>query len=99
MWTASRGGIRVTQVVNYLPPGNGRARSRLERVISHLVVERSGGEEHRDHVYDLRTYTPRQWEELLAGSDLRRLASLDRLGTPRAGRDLLYQLEVLARRA
>ncbi|MDO9693752.1 MAG: class I SAM-dependent methyltransferase [Candidatus Latescibacteria bacterium] len=99
VWTASRGGIRVTRVVNYLPPETGAPGPRLERVISHLVVQRSGREEHRDHVYDLRTYTPRQWEELLAGSGLRRLASLDRLGMPRAGRDLLYQLEVLARRA
>jgi SAM-dependent methyltransferase len=99
VWTASRGGIRVTRVVNYLPPESGAPGPRLERVISHLVVQRSGREEHRDHVYDLRTYTPRQWEQLLAGSGLRRLDSLDRLGTPRAGRDLLYQLEVLARRA
>ncbi|MBK9305227.1 MAG: class I SAM-dependent methyltransferase [bacterium] len=98
VWVASRGGIRVTQVVNYLPPGAGGPGPRLERVISHLVVERRGGEEHRDHVYDLRTYTPPQWEALLAGSGLQRLAGLDRLGTPRAGRDLLYQLEVLARR-
>ncbi len=99
VWVAARGGIRVTQVVNYLPPGAGGPGPRLERVISHLVVQRSGGEEHRDHVYDLRTYTPRQWEALLARSGLHRLASVDRLGMPRAGRDLLYQLEVLARRA
>lgn len=98
VWTASRGGIRVTQVVNYLPPGPDGIGPRLERVISHLVVSRAGVEEHRDHVYDLRTYTPRQWDALLGRSGLRRLASLDRLGTPRAGRDLPYQLEVLARR-
>lgn len=98
VWTASRGGIRVTQVVNYLPPGSGGPGPRLERVISHLVVERAGVEEHRDHVYDLRTYTPRQWDSLLDRSGLQRLAGLDRLGAPRAGRDLPYQLEVLARR-
>jgi hypothetical protein len=98
VWVATRGGIEVTQVVNYLPPGAGGPGPRLERVISHLVVRRPRGEEHRDHVYDLRTYTPGQWSALLGRCGLRRLASLDRHGTPRAGRDLLYQLEVLARR-
>lgn len=99
VWTAARGRCRVTQVVNYLPPGEGGAGPRFERVVSHLMVTRPRGVEHLDHVYDLRTYSPRQWESLVGRSALQRIASLDRDGLPRGRRDLLYQYEVLAPRA
>ena len=98
VWTAVRGRCRVTQVLNYLPPGRGGVRARRERVLSHLMIERPRGVEHVDAIYDLRTYTEPQWMKLLAGSDLRRVAVLDRNGRPRGERGLPYQLEVLMKR-
>ncbi len=94
VWTARRGRCRVTQLVDYLPPEPGRPRR--ERVLSHLMIERPGGVAHRDGVYDLRSYTQRQWEALVARSPLAPVASLDRRGRPREGRILPYQLEILA---
>ena len=98
VWTATRGHCRVTQVVNYLPSGDGGAAPRRERVLSHLMVERPGGLTHHDSVYELRTYTERQWRRLLNASGLRRLAVLDRFGRERGERILPYQLEVLISR-
>jgi len=97
-FTATRGACRVTQVYNYLPPGTGGLPPRSERVISHLMIERPRGVEHRDSVYDLRCYDSRQWSRLLARSDFAKLASVDRLGCLVAGRRMLYQTDVLVPR-
>lgn len=99
VFTAARGRCRVTQVYTYLPPGAGGPGPRRERVITHLVVERPGGAEHRDHVYDLRCYDRGQWERLLDESAFCRLATVDRLGCLADGRPLLYQMEMLVPRA
>lgn len=96
VWTARRGRLRVTQLVQYLPPEPRGPRRRRERVISHLVIERPRGVEHRDDVYDLRSYTEQQWRAAVGRSPLRRVAGLDRWGRDRAGRVLPYQLEILA---
>ncbi|MHB8080313.1 MAG: class I SAM-dependent methyltransferase [Candidatus Krumholzibacteriia bacterium] len=96
VWTARRGGLRVTQLASYLPPDAAAGRPRRERVISHLVVATArGGEEHRDDVYDLRCYDERQWAALLRRSPLRCLASFDADGRPLAGRILPYRIDVL----
>lgn len=95
VWTARRGGLKVTQLATYLPPDAAAGRARRERVISHLVVTARGGEEHRDDAYDLRCYDERQWESVLRRSPLRRLESFAADGRPLAGRILPYQIEVL----
>lgn len=94
--TGARGRLRVTQIVQYLPPVTG---SRRERVIVEMVVDRPRGREHHSFAYDLRTYNPRQWSSLIARSALRRLAVCDASGRPVARTARLpYQIEVLAER-
>jgi SAM-dependent methyltransferase len=92
LWEARRGGCQVSQLVNYLPPESG---TRIEKVISHLTVTRPRGTEHFDDSYDLRTYTHRQWQELINRSALRHLGSFDAKGRPTERFDLPYQLEAL----
>jgi SAM-dependent methyltransferase len=95
IWASRRGRLRVTQVVNYLPPDAALGRARRERVISHLLVDDGRRVEHRDDAYDLYCWSEAQWEAAVRRSPLRRLASLDALGRPLAGRVLPYQIEVL----
>jgi SAM-dependent methyltransferase len=92
LWVARRGSCQVSQLVNYLPPEPG---TRMEKVISHLTVTRPRGSDHFDDSYDLRTYTHRQWLELIGRSALRHLGSFDAKGRPTERPDLPYQLEAL----
>jgi SAM-dependent methyltransferase len=98
LWIGVRGRCRVLQLVNYLPPPSRGPCARRERMISHLMIERPSGTEHRDHVYDLRCYSEAQWLRLLRCSALRRIAVLDASGKPRENRTLPYQYEVLGHR-
>lgn len=98
LWTGARGRLRVSQLVNYLPPEPGTEHARCETVISHLTIERPRGIRHLDHRYDLRTYDAHQWADLVDGTSLRVVASYDAAGRPLDGRLLPYQLEVLTRR-
>jgi SAM-dependent methyltransferase len=94
VWEAIRGGLRVQQVIQYLPP---TGRSRREQVIVELLVRRPRGTEHRSYAYPLRTYTRRQWTTLVSRSALRRVATADAAGRPVAApRGLPYQIEILA---
>ena len=96
VWEATRGSLSVQQIIQYLPP-TGRART--ERVIVELVVTRPRGVEHHSYAYDLRTYTERQWRDLIGRSALRRIATCDGNGRPVEGTARLpYQIEVLAPR-
>lgn len=100
IWDARRGGCTVRQIVQYLPPGtwNGPgAGSRIERVVSHLVVERPAGREHRDTTYALRCYDARQWQHLLARSPLRWEGLADSAGRPLASRTTPYAIDILRR--
>ena len=100
LWTGARGLCRVSQLVNYLPPEPGAkpARTRqIERVLSHLTVERPGGIKHFDDVYDLRCYDHRQWADLIRKSALNLGGSFDAGGRPAGGFPLPYQLEALVR--
>ncbi|MCP4573776.1 MAG: class I SAM-dependent methyltransferase [bacterium] len=92
VWDAARGRCRVIQIVNYLPPAPG---SRVETVVSHLLVRRPGGTEHYDDSYGLRTYDTRQWRRVVGRSALRRAASLDSWGRPLPLGPANYQLEIL----
>jgi hypothetical protein len=95
LWAGTRGRCRVTQLVNYLPPAPG---SRVETVISHLMIRRPSGSEHRDARYGLRCYDARQWRRVVGRSALRRLAALDGAGRPLPAGPVPYRLEILARR-
>ncbi len=91
-WQGQRGSTRVTQVVQYEPPGwrraNGtRCPSRRERVTSHLAITAPNKPDthpgiHLDDAYWLRTYTRAQWQRLIDRSALRLLASTDERGKP-----------------
>jgi SAM-dependent methyltransferase len=82
LWVGRRGSCRVTQLVQYLPPGSPGPRGRIETVISHLMIERPRGVEHRDATYDLRCYDAAQWRKLVERSPLRIVAAADAHGNP-----------------
>ncbi len=95
LWQTGRGHIKVSQLVNYLPPEPGTAKDRVEQVISHLTVVRPNRTEHFDDTYDLRTYDTKQWRDLVGKSRLDHVGSFDAFARPLDGRVLAYQLEVL----
>ena len=96
VWQATRGSLSVQQIIQYLPPAG---RARTERVIVELVVTRPRGVENHSYAYDLRTYTERQWRDLIDRSALRLVATCDQNGRPFEGTARLpYQIEVLAPR-
>lgn len=94
VWRARRGGTRVTQVVQYLPPTAVRGKaSRIENVISHLTVQTGltsrsrragraaqGGARDITSTYTLRTYDLKQWNGLIERSPLKLLAAVDEYG-------------------
>jgi SAM-dependent methyltransferase len=100
VWEARRGRCAVRQIVQYLPPGTWQGRgagARIERVVSHLVVERPAGREHRDATYDLRCYDATQWRRLLARSALQHVALADPAGRMLAARTTPYAIDILRR--
>lgn len=80
VWRGRRGRVDVRQVVQFEPPAT--ARSRVERVYSHLVIRRGGREEHRDAAYSLRCYSERQWRGVLGRAGLSVRAVVDDRGRP-----------------
>jgi len=86
VWKAARGRLRVTQVVNYLPPeGDGSreaGRGRAEQVYSHVTVERPSGTQEIVDRYALRTYSRAQWVGVLERSALRLEWVTDERGVP-----------------
>ncbi len=76
VWTARRGGTRVRQVAQYLPPVG----SRRERVISHIDVETARGSRSIDSVYGLRSYSREQWRRLVGRSAMRVVGIVDEDG-------------------
>ncbi len=80
IWKGRRGRCMVRQIVQYLPPGRAGgapARSRRERVISHLMVQTPRRRIHLDSVYDLRTYSFPQWRGLIRRSAMRIVGMCD----------------------
>jgi len=69
VWEGKRGGCRVRQIAQYIPPLS--EGDRFEQVHSHLVINRGRVEEHRDSAYRLRCYSQRQWLGLIERSPLR----------------------------
>ncbi len=68
VWTARRGSMGVTQVVQYFPA---RGADRVERVVSHMTVRTPAGERHIDSAYTLRAYSLGQWYDAIAASPMR----------------------------
>ncbi len=72
VWRGSRGGVSVSQVVQYLPPPGDRGRARNERVVSHMTVTRRGCPPmHLDSTYVLRGYDLAQWRAVTARAGMR----------------------------
>lgn len=73
VWKGKRGPLRVSQVVQFVPPTDASRGpwARRERVFSHLTITGAGREEHRDSRYWLRTYNQAQWEACIAKAGLR----------------------------
>jgi SAM-dependent methyltransferase len=98
VWEGARGGLRVKQVIGFLPPERGR----FETALSHLIVRRRAARktitEHRDSAYRLRTYSLGQWTSLLRRSALELRAVTDGDGVPIDPPTLGYALWVLAPR-
>lgn len=94
VWTGSRGGFQVTQVVQYLPPPTAGS-PRRERVISHLVVQRTRGIAHRDHVFELRTYDGTQWHRLIGRSPFEIADVVDETGRSTKEQPFAYGIHLL----
>ena len=93
VWTARRGSCSVHQIVQYLPPDR---RKRMERVFSHLQVDRPRGREYLDSSYQLRSYDLEQWKGVIRRSPLRRVGAIDDLGNQVTDDiETNYQIEVL----
>lgn len=93
VWTARRGRVHVTQVVNFLP---GEADDRVEQVISHIRVETPTHERHDDSTYELRMYSSSQWLDLIAASAMKLVAVVDEEGRDFEPPPSSYGLWVLA---
>jgi len=93
VWAARRGGARVVQTVQYIPPETDG--SRTERVVSHVRVETPTGSRDSDAAYTLRTYSHAQWHDLIARSDLRLRAVVNETGDPVDAPECGYALYVL----
>jgi SAM-dependent methyltransferase len=103
VWEGQRGGLRVRQIVQYLPPGvlarEPPARRRLERVVSHLQIERAGRRtERRDTAYDLRCYDETQWRRVVQSSALTEIGTVDSDGGRVDPESTSYAIRLLAPR-
>ncbi len=92
VWTATRGSLKVTQIVQFEPSS---LPNRDERVFSHLMIERPSRTEHRDSAYALRSYSLRQWESLVRRSPFRIVGVVDEQGLDAVPVDGCYRLFVL----
>jgi SAM-dependent methyltransferase len=96
-WRARRGGLALTQTVQYIPPTGPRGGSRVERVFSHLAVQRGQHEDHLDTAYRLRTYSLAQLTTLIERSPLAWVGTADQSGDEDAPAESGYRLLALAR--
>lgn len=94
VWRGARGPCKVTQVVQFMPPHEGRC----EQVVSHLTIERGGAVEERVSEYALRTYSLDEWLELVERSALRLIATADMDGLATEPPRMGYAMFLLGRR-
>ncbi|MBZ0172428.1 MAG: class I SAM-dependent methyltransferase [Phycisphaerales bacterium] len=96
-WSARRGRVGVSQTVQYVPPTGPRGGARVERVFSHVVIERPAGVTHSDSTYRLRTYSLNQWISLIQRSPLEWIETADHAGSPIEPTESGYRLFLLRR--
>jgi SAM-dependent methyltransferase len=92
VWEGARGRCRVTQIVQYIPPG---PRARREKVVSPLVIDRPRGVEHVDSTYVLRAYDATQWHGAIDASPFTLEAIVDESGRDMHRRAHGYAIYVL----
>ncbi len=98
VWHAARGSVSITQTVQYIPPTGKTGGARAERVLSHLMIERPSGIEHRDSTYALRAYSLDQWLALIAESPLGLIEVTDDAGHPCDPGESGYRIYILGAR-
>ena len=74
VWTARRGRCKVRHLTFNVPPNR---RTRRERIVNRLIVDRPSGRECFESQYVLRSYNLPEWLNLLEESDLHCAASFD----------------------
>ncbi len=99
VWSGSRDGTRVTQVVQYIPPEGNGSKDRDEHVHSHLTITSGKNTRHTDSTYTLRTYSLDQWRKLIAKSPFEVIGVTDQDGVPTKPSPLGYNVFILAPRA
>ncbi len=99
IWTGSRRGVRVKQVVSFIPaPGDRTARERAEQVHSVLEIRTGRKIETRSSSYSLLSYSREQWETVIRRSGLRVIARTQEQGRVYDPGAIGYALWVLGRR-
>jgi hypothetical protein len=98
IWTGSRGGVRVKQVVSFIPAsGDGTARERAEQVHSVLEIRKGRAVETRSSSYTLLSYSREQWEAVIRRAGLRVIARTQEQGRVYDPGAIGYALWVLGR--
>lgn len=97
VWRATRGGLRVEQVVQYVPPAD-RAAGRAEGIYSHLRLERAGHSETRSSHYTLRTYDEAEWAAALRRSPFTPVDCVNERGRPIGALTWPYGIQILRRK-
>lgn len=92
VWEASRDGVHVKQVVQYVPPEDG---SRAEKVFSVMYVHADGRSRTIESAYDLRTYTLAQWHAVTKRAGMEIVATVNEEGEDLDLRELGYQVSIL----
>lgn len=92
VWEASRDGVHVKQVVQYVPPEDG---GRAEKVLSVMHVNAGGRSRTIESAYELRTYTLGQWHAVTRRAGLEIVATVNEEGEDLGVRELGYQVSIL----
>jgi len=98
VWTGTRRGISIKQVVSYTPAeGGSRPRERGERVDSVLEIRRGGLTEIRSSSYSLFSYSREQWETVINRSGLRVIGMVNEFASKFDPGRIGYAIWLLAR--
>lgn len=98
IWTGSRRGVRVKQLVSFIPASGDRtARERAEQVHSVLEIRKGRRVETRSSSYSLLSYSREQWEAVIRRAGLRVIARTQEQGRAYDPGAIGYALWVLGR--
>lgn len=100
VFRAARGGLRVEQVVQYLPPGHDPVGTdpRAETVLSHLTVTKHRRGEVRSSRYPLRCYDSEEWSAILERVPFDAVDCVNERGTSIGELAWPYGVQILRRR-